>query len=116
MALLLCLLIQASTGLFANDDVMLEGPLARLVSKETSDLLTRVHKANFYVLLTLVAFHVCAALYYLLAKRENLITPLFTGRKRVPQGDQAEDARGGPLWLAAALAAACALSVWLLVK
>ena len=116
LALLLCLLIQASTGLFANDDVMLEGPLAKLVSKATSDLLTRLHKINFYILLALVALHVFAALYYLWAKRENLVTPLFTGRKRLPEGERAEELRGGPLWLAALVLTACGLAVWLLVR
>jgi len=116
VALLACLLVQAGTGLFANDDVMLEGPLAKLVSKATSDLLTRLHKANFYVLLTLLALHVGAALYYLWAKRENLISPLFTGRKRLPEGERAEEVRGGPLWLAALLLTVCGLAVWMLVR
>lgn len=116
LALLLSLLLQAGTGLFSNDDVMLEGPLAKLVSKASSDLLTRVHHVNFYVLTTLIGLHILAALYYLWAKRENLVLPLITGRKRVPADESAEDARGGALWLAAVLLAACGTGVWLLVR
>jgi cytochrome b len=117
VALLLeTLLLQAGTGLFANDDVMLEGPLAAHVSKETSDLLTRIHHINFYVLLALVSVHVTAALLYLRMKRENLILPLVTGVKRVSQATPAQDRRGGPLWLAAALLAACAAAVWALLR
>jgi cytochrome b len=83
VALLLCLLVQTATGLFANDDVMTEGPLFDWVSKRTSDILSRIHEVNFYMLLALITLHVAAALYYLWGKRENLILPLFTGRKQV---------------------------------
>ena len=116
VAMLLCLLIQAGTGLFANDDIMTEGPLYPWVSKQTSDLLSRIHETNFYVLLALITLHVAAALYYLWGKRENLILPLFSGRKKVPETLQAEESRGGPLWLAGLLLALCAGGVYFLVR
>jgi len=116
VALLACLLLQAGTGLFANDDVMTEGPLYAWVSKETSDTLSQIHETNFYVLAALVAVHICAALYYLLRKRENLILPLFTGRKPLPEKLDAPEARGGPLWLALLLFGLCAGGVYLLVR
>jgi len=114
--LLASLLVQTATGLFANDDVMLEGPLARHISKETSDLLTRIHHINFNVLLALVTVHVGAALYYLRVKRENLILPLVTGVKPVPEGLPVEDRRGGPLWLAALLLGISAAVVWAILR
>jgi cytochrome b len=116
VALLLCLLVQAGTGLFANDDIMTEGPLYDWVSKQTSDLLSRIHEINFYVLLVLVVLHVGAALYYLWGKRENLILPLFTGRKQVPEAQDVPESRGGPLWLALMLLALCASGVYFLVR
>lgn len=112
VALLLVLLIQAGTGLFANDDIFSEGPLADQVSKATSDQLTKLHKANFNLLLVLAALHIAAAFYYLLAKGENLIRPMFTGRKRLA-GAAAPRLRS-PL-LALALLAGAAGLVWLLV-
>lgn len=115
LALLASLLLQAGTGLFANDDVMVEGPLAKWVSKDTSDLLTSVHEINFWVLATLIAIHVAAALFYLRVKHENLIRPMITGRKTVPDTDSTSEPRGGPLWLAAVLLAACAAVVYALV-
>ncbi len=81
--MLLSLALQAGTGLFANDEILTEGPLANRVSAETSNFLTAVHHYNFYVLVVLIALHVAAILYYLLARRENLIAPMFTGRKYV---------------------------------
>lgn len=116
VALLLCLLAQTGTGLFANDDIMTEGPLFNWVSKRTSDVLSRIHEINFYVLLVLIALHVAAALYYLLGKRENLILPMFTGSKQVAEARDVAESRGGPLWLAALLLAACAAGVYLLVR
>lgn len=116
VALLLCLLVQTGTGLFANDDIMTEGPLFDWVSKRTSDLLSRIHEINFYVLLVLITLHIAAALYYLWGKRENLILPLFTGRKQVREAQDLPQSRGGPLWLALLLLAACAVGVYLLVR
>lgn len=113
VALLVNLVVQATTGLFANDDVMLEGPLAARVSKETSDLLTKVHHLSFDVLLVLVALHIAAAMFYLVIKRENLIRPLITGRKPVPETQADRLATPGRLWLAALLLALCAAAVWL---
>jgi cytochrome b len=116
IALIVCLLVQAATGLFANDDVMLEGPLAKHVTKQTSDLLSEIHEANFAVLATLITLHVAAALFYLLAKHDNLIRPMFTGRKRPPDSETVPAARGGSLALAALLLALCACGVWVLVN
>jgi cytochrome b len=115
LALLASLLVQTGTGLFANDDVMIEGPLAGHISKETSDWLTGIHHVNFAVLLVLIALHVAAALFYLLVKRDNLVLPMITGRKPLAEGRSFEPARGGPLWLAALLLALCAGAVWAIV-
>ena len=73
---------QAGTGLFANDDILTEGPFYEWVSKETSDWLTRIHHLNQAVLAVLIGVHVFAVLFYLIAKHENLITPMLTGYKK----------------------------------
>jgi len=115
LALLLSLSIQAGTGLFANDDIMIEGPLAARVSKQASDLSTLIHEINFNVLLTLVALHVLAAVFYLLVKRENLIVPMVTGNKLVEDADAPAAQEGSP-WLAAILLALSGGAVWLLLR
>jgi cytochrome b len=81
LAMLLVLLIQAGTGLFANDDILTEGPLYALVSKAASDTLTRVHRLNQQLLAALVAIHLAAVFFHLAVKHENLIGPMITGRK-----------------------------------
>lgn len=81
IAMIAILLLQTSTGLFANDSISTEGPLARFVSSATSDLLTRIHKIDQYVIYLLVATHLGAIIYYAVAKRDNLVRPMLTGNK-----------------------------------
>jgi cytochrome b len=104
--ILLCVLVQTGTGLFSNDDILTEGPLYKHISKELSDWLTTIHKYNFNVLLAL--------LYYLVYKSENLVKPMFTGRKHLPAGATPAVMRG--TGLALVLFAACAAGVWALVN
>ena len=81
LAMLTSLSIQAGTGLFANDDILTEGPLYDLVSKTTSDWLTGIHNLNEKILTFLIAIHLAAIIFHLIAKRENLIVPMITGKK-----------------------------------
>ena len=84
VAMLVSLFVQATSGLFANDDIFTEGPLYAWVSKDTSDWLTGIHHINQNVLLGLVALHLGAIAFHLVVKRENLIAPMVTGRKAWP--------------------------------
>lgn len=113
IVLLLLVGVQAGTGLFANDHIFNEGPLARLVSGDTSNLLTAIHKLNFNLLLAAVGLHVTAVLLYLL-RGENLLRAMFNGRK--PAGDYLD--RPGPLapgWRALLCLAIAAAAVWALI-
>ena len=83
LVLLITLGVQAVTGLFTFDDVP-EGPLGGTVSEATAYWLTSVHKANFNVILALIALHVLAVTAYAVVKRHNLLWPMITGRKRLP--------------------------------
>ena len=117
LALLLGLLFQVGTGLFANDDILIEGPLFSLVSKATSDQLTSWHYWNVNLLLLLVAVHVIAVGYHAVVMKENLIGAMFTGVKRMPAdvaGSMA--ARLASPWLALVLFAVAALAVYLVVN
>jgi len=114
--LLLSVALQATTGLFANDEIFTEGPLASKVSNEWSSLATTIHRYNIYVLYVLVGLHVAAALFYLFVKKENLIGAMFTGRKRVPPGIAATDGRMASNWLALILLAATAGAVAAIVN
>jgi cytochrome b len=114
IALLLTLLIQAATGLFANDDIVTEGPLFDWVGKATSDWITRIHKLNQQVIIALACVHVLAVLFYFFYKRENLVLPMITGGKRW-SGPEAEPATSSS-WIAMVIAGLAALGVYLLVR
>jgi hypothetical protein len=86
--------IQAVTGLFANDDIAFQGPLAALFDGTTSQFLTSIHRLNVGLLQALVGLHLAAILFYTWVKRESLVPPMITGIKLVEDA-QAEPASGG---------------------
>lgn len=117
LVMLLALLFQAGIGLFANDDLLAEGPLASLVSKAVSDQLTSLHSWNFNLLLLLAGLHVLAVLYHAGFMKENLIGAMFTGVKRLPaDASVSVAARFASPWLALVLLAVAALAVYLVIK
>jgi len=92
IAILLVLLVQAGTGLFANDDIFLEGPLTHLVEDEMSDDLTTVHHFASKVLYVLIFLHLAAILFYQLVRKESLLPAMITGRFR-GETDEADNAK-----------------------
>jgi cytochrome b len=82
--MLVLLSVQAGTGLFSNDDILTEGPLAELVGKSTSDWLSHIHSLNFELIEIVVALHILAVLAYAALKRQDLVRPMLTGRKQLP--------------------------------
>ena len=116
VAMLGLLLFQATTGLFANDEILSAGPLYGHVTDETSDRLTGLHKRSFDLLLALVGLHVAVVLFYLLWKRVDLVRPMFTGRKPVHQMQVPEEIAGQRPWLAVALVVLFAAALWWVVS
>lgn len=112
--MLLLLLVQAVTGLFANDDIFTEGPLAHLVSEDTSDLMSSIHHTNKTVLYVFLGLHLFAVLFHELYKRERLLLPMITGRKQIP-GAYPQPRPIREFATALAILAVVALGVWLLV-
>ncbi len=83
IALLVVVLTQALTGLFADDDIFFQGPLAKYVSNSTVALLSSIHRFNQYLIFALVGLHIAAISYYYFVKRENLVRPMVTGDKLI---------------------------------
>ena len=110
--MLVLLLVQATTGLFVDDDISTRGPLADKVSDATVSLLTRIHRININILLGCVALHISAALFYLFAKKDNLIAPMFTGTKLIPD-DQPEPAMTRTSTALVIIVIAAAFVTWL---
>lgn len=79
LGLLGILTAQATTGLFANDDIAFEGYLASLVGSELSGQITGIHHLLEKVLMALVALHIGAILFYTHVRKHNLVKPMLTG-------------------------------------
>jgi len=78
------LFAQIVTGLGANDDIALEGPLVARLGKTLSDQFTWLHHRLFKVILIVVVLHVLAIVTYAVLKRHDLVRPMVTGKKRMP--------------------------------
>lgn len=101
VALVLAVLMQASTGLFATDDIMTEGPLIGLVTADTAEVLTSIHHLTFNGILLLAAAHTAAVLFYRFYKRTNLIKAMVSGKADWPvkQSPPPVGLRFKPVWL-----------------
>ena len=81
LALLLLVLVQATTGLFIDDDVFSSGPYSGVLSSELESLFKFIHGNGFNLILLASSVHVFAVFYYLLVKKQNLIKPMISGKK-----------------------------------
>ena len=116
VALLLCLMIQVGTGLFANDDIFLEGPLTHLVTDERSDQLTTIHHWNIKVLYGLVALHLIAIVFYEFKRGERLILAMLHGNKSGTRGPHVAFAPVREIIMALAIMIAAAGAIYWLVN
>lgn len=89
-ALLVLLVLQVATGLVADDEVATVGPLNRFVEPVLGLAASTWHKrVGQYAIIALAVLHVAAVLYYLRAKRRNLIAPMWHGDKLLAPGTPA---------------------------
>jgi cytochrome b len=116
IVMLLLLLVQVTSGLFAVDiDGIESGPLSHLVDFDQGRTASAIHEFSFNLLLIVVALHIIAIMFYLVVRRRNLVGPMITGFQRVSEGGAGVSAVRVPNWrlvvtiLAAAL---LAYGVW----
>jgi len=111
------LVLQVGTGLFADDEIASSGPLVKFVSGATSLALTKWHR-NFgqWLIIAMVALHVGAILYYVVAKKRNLVRPMLSGDKLLAVPAPAAVDNGRARAFAAVLVALCAGLVWWIVS
>ena len=112
LVLLTLLCLQVATGLCANDDVVTQGPLADWVGKAASDRLTGLHAWIFTLIEVAVGLHVLAVLAYAAVKRHDLVRPMLSGWKRLPETARAPALRS-PVLALAVLAVAAGFVWWL---
>ena len=88
-ALLFVLSVQVITGLFVDDEIAFQGPLAKYVPNSIVSFLSEIHEGNQVVIYTLIAIHISAIWFYKKFKGENLIKPMLTGDKEIDESEEA---------------------------
>ena len=107
------MLAQASSGLFADDEIATTGPLADKVSQAVVAKMTAIHYYNGWIVAGVALVHVIAIATYWMAWRENLVAPMWSGWRAV-DGSAAQPALRSA-WIAAVILAASAGFVYWLV-
>jgi cytochrome b len=115
--LLLALFAQGVSGLFANDEIFNTGPLYGYVSDALSLKLTSWHRRLFDWILIAVVLHVAAVFAHRLLKKDDLIRPMFTGRKPAHVVGDSDAISSSRLWIAAlVLAGVVATLGWFVLR
>ena len=111
VALFLAIVAQVGLGLFNEDeDGLYAGPLANLLSPDTTETIHELHELNFKILLGLIVLHVGAIIYYR-SRGQHLTMPMITGRGATDPA--AAPMRPGKWWVALICAGiALAISRW----
>ena len=98
LLLLALLLVQCLSGIYANNDVANEGRWSEIVPAPISNAISDSHAWVWDVILAAVALHVVAIAAYAAVKRHNLLAPMVTGRKALPE--TCDYPRMSKLWVA----------------
>ena len=114
---LLVLLLQALSGLMSDDTISISGPWSPLVPNAWVEFATRYHTdIGFPLILVLVGVHIAAVLYYLHAKKQNLIRPMIHGDKLVSPATPASRDSLQTRLIALVVVVSCAYVVYRLVS
>ena len=113
LLMLAILLTQAVTGLFADDEIATQGPLAAKVSNALVGRMSAIHSFNQWAIVAAVALHVIAIAVYQFVLKVNLVAPMIHGSMEAPAA--LRPARAGASALAAVLLALAGGFVYWLV-
>lgn len=113
IALLGLTMLQVGLGLIASDeDGLMQGPLASLVSPDTSEAAVDLHEDLFDVLLVFIGLHVAAIIFYKL-RGKGLLRPMITGKGDPEEG--VEPMKPGKGWAAiVCLIVAIGITRWII--
>lgn len=92
IAIIGIILLQTLSGLFANDEYYVYGPLAESISSNLSAFITEVHEFNFNIIATLIGLHIIAIAYYQWVKKQKLIAAMVHGKKTIAAKEITQDA------------------------
>ncbi|MCY3886025.1 MAG: cytochrome b/b6 domain-containing protein [Gammaproteobacteria bacterium] len=83
LSMMMALGLQALAGLFASDDVFIEGPFARHVPDDFVEFATDLHHQVWWAIVFLIGIHLTAHAVYGGFLRSSIPLSMFTGRKQV---------------------------------
>jgi cytochrome b len=107
------LALQVASGLFSDDEISATGPLTRFVSSTWVANATYYHKeVGKLVLITLVALHISAIVFYYFKNHENLVKAMLTGDKNLSLPARESADKATDRFKAAAILLTCAVFVW----
>jgi len=114
--MIVLLLGQAATGLFVDDEISTQGPLAVKVSNALVARMTAFHHYNQWTLVVAVALHVAAIAFYRFRLGTDLVSPMVSGWRVAPAGVlPPQPVLRSPLAALALFAGACAFVYWLVM-
>ncbi|MGY3610262.1 MULTISPECIES: cytochrome b/b6 domain-containing protein [unclassified Bradyrhizobium] len=98
-------------GLFSVDvDGLYSGPLSSHVTFEQGRHLAHLHRKWFDILLWVIALHLAAVFFYFIYKRQNLVGPMLSGKRRGDVGEA--EMKVAPAWRLAIGGVIAAALVW----
>ena len=108
--LLALLLAETLTGLYVANDIADVGPLTGIVPAAAANAIDASHAILWDVLLAAIVLHVLAIVGYAAVKGQNLLRPMITGTKTLPESvpapRMASPARAAVFFAVSAAAAA----------
>ncbi len=118
IVILVLLLAQAGTGLFAKEDDFFgfTGPLHGLISEEAAKIITRRHHQIWGYIELVVLIHIAANVFYWVVLKQNLIKAMFTGTKPLPAGTTAPQMKFASTTAAVVVLIIAAIAVWGVTK
>lgn len=114
LAMLFIVAAQAASGLFVDDEIATQGPLAAKVSNAVVSKMGALHHYNQWLVVGAVALHVVAIATYYWGLKVNLVRPMVSGEAEVVAA-VAQPRMRSPLAAAILLAIAAAAVYWLVI-
>ena len=109
LGMLIALALQASAGLFSDDEIAFSGPFTALVSSQRVEQASWFHtEVGKWIVIGLVLLHVLAIAYYTVVRRKVLVRPMVVGDKWMDGAVPASRDDGRSRLRALALWAVCA--------
>jgi len=85
LLLLFLLLGETLTGLYVANDIVDVGPFTESTPAPVANAITALHAIFWDALLAAIALHLLAILAYAVGKGQNLLLPMITGTKVLPE-------------------------------